>query len=207
MLVKKGILSDRKGKVYEIFTNYITPDFLKDMSLPLTMKPSDYVVECWTRYKNNASPSTYKTTNSMNGNIFEVIVATALYRCKVLPFYCQATAFAVPDVNYDILMYDKINEVPITVSMKTSTRERYKQADLEAYALKNVHRSAINYLVMLNQKECRKIQAKISKGITMGLDNAICANTDDFDKLISDLKSRTLGAAPTIKLFDGSKIK
>lgn len=206
MLVNKNILKNRSDKTYMVFTNHITNDFLSDPSLPQSMNPSAYVAECWNRYKHNASRNTYKRTNSLNGKIFEVIVATALYRYKVRPFYLQATAQLVPDVDYDIIMYDKINHVPITISVKTSVRERYKQADLEAYAFKNVHRAAMNYLVLLNAKECANVQKKIDSGSVLGLKQAIQADADEFDVFLEELKGLKLGASPKISLFEGQRV-
>ena len=204
MLVNKNILKSKKGKVYNIFTDYISSDFVSDPTLPMTMKPSEYVENCWNRYIKGASPATYKRSRSINGKIFELIIATALYRSNILPFYCQATSKLVPDVDYDILLYDEIKCVPITLSMKTSARERYKQADLEAYAFKNVHRTAVNYLLML--EDCKKIESKILDGSVLALKKVIKANTSDFDDLINELSKRKLGYAPTITLFSGQLV-
>lgn len=207
MLVDKNILMNRSDKTYDVFTNYITNDFLLDPSLPKSLKPSEYVAECWDRYKRNESPSTYIRNRALNGKVFEVIIATALYRKSIRPFYLQATAKLVPDVDYDIIMYDKTNDVPITISVKTSIRERYKQADLEAYAFKNVHRAALNYLVLLNANECANVQRKIESGSVLGLKQAIQADANDFDDFIKELKKLKLGASPKITLFEGQRVK
>ena len=130
MLVAKNILKNKTDKTYDVFTTKITSDFIGDITLPLTMKPSDYVDECWKRYKTYVASLPKKkqrTLNSLNGKIFEVIIATAFYRSKIKPFYLQASSRLVPDVDYDIVMYDKEKEIPITISIKTSSRERYKQ--------------------------------------------------------------------------------
>ncbi len=206
MLVKKNILKDNTDKTYCIFTNYITSNFLRDKSLPRTMAASDYVKECWARYKNNASPATYEENNSLNGRLFEVIIVTALYRKGIRPFYYQAGARLVPDVDYDIIMYDKDEDIPITISVKTSSRERYKQADLEAYAFKNVHRRSLNYLIMLNPKDCTDVQKKIDNEMTLGLKSVIQADTKAFDDLVDDLKKRKLSKSPKIELFFGQTI-
>lgn len=207
MLVQKNILKSTNDKTYDVFTNYITNDFINDTSLPFGMLPSDYVTECWRRYIDNASASTYTRNNALNGKVFEVIVATALYRRKVIPFYFQAAASLIPDVDYDIIMFDKENEIPITISMKTSSRERYKQADLEAYAFSNVYRSALNYLIMLNERDCRTVQRKIDAGAMLGLEKVIRANSSDFDSFVDELSKRKLGRAPRITLFDGQLIR
>ena len=202
MLVNKNIIKNRNDITYKVFTNYITANFVGDPSLPNSMKPSDYVAECWRRYKSNASTAAYKCSNSLNGKIFEVIIATAFYRNNILPFYTQAK-----DVDYDIVMYDKEKKIPITISTKTSARERYKQADLEAYAFKNMHRSALNYLIMLSRKDCANIQKKIDYGMLIGLKQVIQADAKEFDILVQELKKRDLGEAPQITLFDGQKIE
>ncbi len=209
MLIDKNILTD-KGETYKIFTSKITGDFLKDATLPLSMTPSEYVTECWNRYENYKS-SLSKTKrvklNSLNGNIFQVIIATAFYRNKVKPFFVQASSHLVPGVDYDIIMYDKENDVPITVSLKTSSRERYKQADLEAYAFKNVYRTALNYLVMMDSKSCIDVQKKIDEGKTLGLEKVIQANKKEFDDFVNELKKMKLGVPPKVPLFEGRKIK
>ncbi len=210
MLVDKNILKNRTDKTYDVFTNRVTSDFLRDPTLPLSMKPSDYVEVCWQRYKAYVAslPKKKRTAlNALNGKMFEVIVATAFYRSKIRPFYLQAYSQLVPDVDYDIIMYDKDNDQPITISVKTSSRERYKQADLEAYAFSNVFRSSANYLIMLDAKDCSDVQKKIDDGVMLGLDKVIQANADEFNEFVAELKKKKLGVAPSIKLFEGTKIK
>lgn len=207
MLVEKEILKDRTDKTYVVFTNYITNNFLDDPTLPHSMLPSEYVKECWNRYNENASKTTYSRNNSLNGKIFEVIIATELYRKGVIPFYFQAKAFLIPDVDYDIIMIDKDNNIPITISIKTSCRERYKQADLEAYAFKSVHRTSLNYLISLNKNECKNIQTKIDHHALLGLKEAIYAKSDRFDILVEELKTKQLGTSLKIEMFEGQEIK
>ena len=109
--------------------------------------------------------------------------------------------------SYFNLSYDKTNQIPITISVKTSVRERYKQADLEAYAFRNVHRAALNYLVLLNKRECANVQKKIKNGSVLGLKQAIRADSGDFDVLLEELKQRNLGTSPKISLFEGQRVK
>ncbi|MDE7137830.1 MAG: hypothetical protein K2O29_05155 [Ruminococcus sp.] len=44
----------------------------------------------------------------------------------------------MPNVDFDIILYTQ-EQYPIALSLKTSVRERYKQADLEGVALKNMY--------------------------------------------------------------------
>ena len=66
MLKKLGIVKT-KNKGYKVFMEHIAPDFLDN-----TMIPSEYVKFCWEKYENSG----VSRTNSLNGTIFELIIAT-----------------------------------------------------------------------------------------------------------------------------------
>lgn len=95
---------------------------------------------------------------------------------------------------------------PICISAKTSLRERYKQADLEAIALKYVHRKALSYLVTLEGNEARSVKAKIKSGDVIGLDNVVVATSFEFNDLIKELKSFQFSEPPTVKAIESSQI-
>lgn len=144
--------------------------------------PKEYVQMYWEKYRN-----TTETNNSLNGNIFEIIINTLLYREGLLPFYTQAKVAFVPNIVYDTLLYTPSR--PISLSLKTSLRERYKQADLEAIALKYVHRQAKCYLLTLDTSEANENKDKIRKGAIIGLDRIIDCNSEDINDLITELHS------------------
>lgn len=144
--------------------------------------PKEYVQMYWEKYRIST-----KTNNSLNGNIFEIIINTLLYREGLLPFYTQAKVAFVPNIEYDTLLYTPSR--PISLSLKTSLRERYKQADLEAIALKYVHRQAKCYLLTLDTSEANDNKEKIRKGAIIGLDSIIDCNSDDINDLIAELHS------------------
>ncbi len=116
--------SQRKGRAEQIFETLPSPD-------GSDIKPSQYVSWYWNEYKKNP----YKKNNALNGSMFEVIIKKLLEREKLLPMYFQAKLAFIPNVVYDIVFYTE-NNVPISISLKTSLRERKKQADLEAIVLK-----------------------------------------------------------------------
>jgi len=122
----------------------------------------------------------------MNGNIFELIIASEMYRQSLCPMYLQAMVAFVPNVKFDILLYS-LDQFPIGLSLKTSLRERYKQADLEAIALKYVHRKALNYLITLDSDEAQNVKQKAQRGELLGINDVIVADSGDFDDLINDL--------------------
>lgn len=213
MLVNYGIEKSRENRAYDIFTNEITSDFLNDPTLPMTLKPSEYVRECWGRYEKyrekklkGLSKSERAKFNKNNGSIFEDIIITLFVRENISPLYYQAKAKLVPDTVYDVIMYDEKDDRPITISFKASSRERYKQAEFEGEMFKNVHRFAINYLFMLGMKDCISIRRKVEQRKVIGIDYVIQADSNEMDDFITELKERKLGQSPIIQLFDGRKI-
>jgi hypothetical protein len=126
-------------------------------------------------------------------------------RENILPLYMSAKVAFVPNVIYDLMFYTA-ERGPICISAKTSLRERYKQADLEAIALKYVHRKALSYLVTLEANEAKSVKAKIKSGDVIGLDNVIVATSNDFNDLIAELKTFQFSEPPTVKVIESNQI-
>lgn len=90
----------------------------------------------------------------------------------------------MPNVILDIVLYNR--KSLITISAKTSLRERWKQADLEAMATKYVHREARYYVVTLSEKE---VQARRKEQNSyMGIDKFILAHLPEYDALVETIK-------------------
>lgn len=163
----------------------------------LTVKyltPKDYIKMYWDAID-------VKTNASTRGNIFEYIIYTLLYREGIKPFYTQAKVAFVPNVNFDTLLY--CQSTPVSLSLKTSLRERYKQADLEAIALKYVHRKSRCFLLTMDSKEAAVQKAKITSGDIIGLDQIIDCNTEDINDLIASLKKITFTQSTKIEIVEG----
>lgn len=126
-------------------------------------------------------------------------------RENILPIYMSAKVAFVPNVIYDLMFYTA-ERGPICWSVKTSLRERYKQADLEAIALKYVHRKALSYLITLEENEARSVKAKIKSGDVIGLDEVIVATSEDFNQLIFELKEFEFSEPPTVKVIESNQI-
>lgn len=185
-----------KSKAERIFLNLLDPDFR-------TVRyehPHEYVQMYWDAYT-----SVPRNNAALNGKVFEIVIETLLYRENILPFYTQARAAFVPNVNYDILLYSKGE--PVSLSLKTSLRERYKQADLEAVALKYVHRKSSCFLLTLNHDEAEGVLGKITKGDILGLDDIIDCSTERFDALVQELKSKRFVESETVKVIEGNLVK
>lgn len=162
--------------------------------------PHNYVEQYWNAYKQLQIDN-----KSLNGNIFELIIYTLLYREGILPFYEQAKVAFVPGVEFDTILYSK--EKPISLSLKTSLRERFKQADLEAIALKYVHRKSECYLLTLDMDEANSVNNKINEGTAIGLNRAYWCFGSDFDDFIRNyLKEVDLTEAGKIEIINGRLI-
>lgn len=163
-------------------------------------KPSDYIRTFWDAFEKHP-----ERNNNLNGKIFEYILATLFVRENILPLYLSAKVAFVPNVIYDLMFYTS-ERGPICLSAKTSLRERYKQADLEAIALKYVHRKALSYLITLQVDEALSVKRKIKIGDVIGLDNVIVATSDEFNELITELKAFKFSEPPTVKVIESNQV-
>lgn len=135
MLKKLGITVGTDTKAGNIFES-LFPSFMEVKY----NSPSDYVNIYWDAYTQVTDMN-----SNLNGKVFEYILATLCVREGILPLYLSAKVAFVPNVIYDLMFYSA-ERGPICLSVKTSLRERYKQADLESIALKYVHREALCFL-------------------------------------------------------------
>lgn len=190
-----GLLQSR-GVVETTFISLLGGDF-RDVQYST---PHEYVEKYW-----NAYQATGKTNASVNGKVFELIIETLLYREGILPYYIQAKAAFVPNVDFDVLLYAESE--PVCLSIKTSLRERYKQADLEAVALKFVHRKAQCYLLTLEKNEASNVSAKIENSEVLGLNGMIYCLSDELDGLISSLKYKKFMESKTVEVVTGQVVR
>ncbi len=166
------------------------------LTIPYTSE-SALVRELWSRYK--------PTSPSLNGSVFEGILAAVLFRSGILPLYVQAKLSYVPNVDFDFVAYTK-EFGPIILSAKTSLRERYKQADLEGMMLRQVHRKSKSYLITLNATEANSVNKKIKAGTVLGLDDVIVASDEKFDRLIVELKNYTYYQPEKIDVLTSTRL-
>ncbi len=193
-LVKQGIARNESA------TTMLFDSLIEGKSF-MTVKyntPKDYIKRYWTALEKSNKPT-------LHGNVFEYIIYTLLFREGIKPFYTQAQVAFVPNVNFDALLY--CQSAPVSLSLKTSLRERYKQADLEAIALKYVHRRAKCYLLTMDTKEANAQKSKILSGEIIGLDEIIDCNSDDIDNLIDNLKKTNYTTSTKIDVVQGNLIK
>jgi len=196
MLKDLGILIGEDTKAGNLFES-LFPNFMNVKY----KNPSDYINIYWDKYL-----SLQDRNSNLNGKVFEYVLATLFIREKLLPLYMSAKVAFVPNVIYDLMFYTQ-ERGPICISAKTSLRERYKQADLEAIALKYVHRKALSYLVTLEESEARSVKEKIKKGDVIGLDDVVVATSGEFDQLITNLKNEyEFTDPPTVRVIESNQI-
>ena len=195
MLKRLGIVKS-KTKGYKVFNEYIEPNFIDN-----TMTPNEYVSYCWDKYINSG----VARNNALNGSVFELIIASLLVKERIVPLYLQANVAFVPNIDFDAIVYSSENG-PISLSLKTSLRERYKQADLEAIALKYVHRKSKSYLLTIDANEARSVKEKIINGDVMGLDDAVLATSPCLNTLIDELRQTNLINPGSVEILTAEKI-
>jgi hypothetical protein len=136
-----------------------------------------------------------QSIGSMGGSWLEWATLVALKEKKFLPAYWQAEFAKVPDNFNDVLLWSK-EHGPVIISCKTSLRERYKQADLEALALRQYFSDAKFFLLTLDEdkKHVARTRKKIVDKELLAL-QAIYDKTN-ADELFDFLKTLTLTAVP-----------
>jgi hypothetical protein len=153
-------------------------------------QPSKYLEFIWSKAEKDD-----RLTRDVRGKFFELVIASCLIKNEILPFFWQAQLEFVPLANFDLVVYTE-ERGPIVLSLKTSIRERYKQAEFEAQAMKDVHRRAKNFLVTMEKDEAVSLQAKVDSGVLSGIDGVVVANEKSFDELIELLKSLSIVDTP-----------
>lgn len=143
----------------------------------------------------------YIGSNSMNGTIFENLVIIALGRAGIKNIYVQTELTYVPSAIFDVFLYHP--EGSYALSIKTTLRERWKQADLEALAIKQVHKDVKCFVVTLSAREVST--RRKNDDLYAGLDGFIIANSGEFDDLVVELSNKEFqiaGSVPIVKTND-----
>ncbi|WP_213562984.1 hypothetical protein [Staphylococcus auricularis] len=177
----------------EIRSVTYTNEILQNASIEDSDSPSQFIRKTWNYYKSN-----YPNNNSLNGSVFENLIILSLAREGIENIYYQTELSFVPSAIFDIFLYNK-NE-PVALSIKTTLRERWKQADLEALAVKQVHKNSKCYVLTTSESEVRA-RRKNDKSYN-GLDGFILVHTSEYDNFVKKIKDQEFiiaGDVPIIK--------
>jgi hypothetical protein len=145
-----------------------------------------------------------QSIGSMSGSWLEWATLIALKERKLLPAYWQAEFAKVPDNFNDVTLWSK-EHGPVIISCKTSLRERYKQADLEAVALRQHFPNAKFFLLTVDadKKHVARIRKKIADKELLALQTLY--DETNVDELFEFLKTLTL-TAPDAKVLRRSAV-
>ena len=125
--------------------------------------------------------------NNVRGSLFEILIGLLLLDRGVEPFFRQSELAFVNNARFDYVLWEAGSR-PIALSIKTSLRERYKQAMLESDALKAVHRNALTYLITLDQKEWEvRTTKEDEKQQFSSIDDFLLATSPQFDAFLEGL--------------------
>lgn len=174
----------------------ITKDLFATLPIEKSLKPGKFISTYWSLYK-----KLYVGNNSTNGTIFENLVIIALGRAGIENIYFQTELTYVPSAIFDVFLYHP--DGSYALSIKTTLRERWKQADLEALAIKQVHKDVKCFVVTLSEKEV--ITRRKNDSLYAGLDGFVIADSHEFDLLVEELiekKFQVAGSVPIIESND-----
>lgn len=164
-------------------------EVLDQLETPTDKSPSQFIKEFWEKELVNKLP------NSTRGSLFEYLVAYCLNWKGILPFYIQVKINLVVGAIYDIVLFNE-KSVPIVLSLKTSFRERYKQAILEARVLQEVYHSAKTYLLTFSGSEYKTRKKENQQEDNPILKDIIAVDTEEFNQLLEEL-SKIIFRKPT----------
>ncbi|MBQ7257042.1 MAG: hypothetical protein IJS60_05050 [Abditibacteriota bacterium] len=182
------------GESYKIFKENCFQFYTQELS------PNEYVDKCYKKI------SSLKLNNrAIKGKIFKLIIISLLMKEDISPIYIQANVSFVPNVVYDLVLYSE-NNYPVSLSLKISFKGKYKLADLEAVALKYVHRRAESYLITMDDVEAKSVSNKIKTGSIMGLNDVLVANSSEFNDFIFKIKEMKFIKPGKIDIISSEKI-
>jgi len=147
-----------------------------------------------------------QSVGSMRGRWLEWAALIALKKQNLTPAYWQAEFISVPNNFNDVMLWSK-EHGPVIISCKTSLRERYKQGDLEAVALRQHHPHAKFFVLTLDadKRHVVRVRKKIAEKELIAV-QAVYDETN-ADDLFTFLKSLTLTESPDKVLRSGKLVR
>ena len=149
-------------------------------------KPTEFITHFWNIFEDYKvrylKKNKEKINNSYPGQAYGIILAYLFTREGIEITYMDEK-IDVKNVRPDFLFIK--NEKHFFVSIKTSGRERWKEAELEARDYKIKYPYATCVLVMHHEKEVKAREKDIDD---LTLDNIIYSGSEKFNDLISSIK-------------------
>ena len=147
-----------------------------------TGNPHELVVSVMGGFEEATQGRGGQSKKSLRGAVFEYVIGEVLLLEGIAPLYHQAMLRHVPMAHFDWFLYHP--NTPVSISCKTSVRERWKQAAYEGMALKRVYPQAVNY--MISVEETSAVEKKKQEA-PQTIDHYIVATKQSFDASISQI--------------------
>jgi len=148
-----------------------------------------FIKRFWKQYERNKEKlfENRSNYNNHNGKIFELLLFQILKHENIIPFFYQAKLSLINNTIFDFVYLNK-KMVPIVLFLKTSLRERYKQAELEARLIKNIFPGAKCYIICLeNDDKIEKYNKMIDSNDIIGIDKFFNENNlSDCIKILNE---------------------
>ncbi|QYC30721.1 hypothetical protein HGD80_02615 [Paulownia witches'-broom phytoplasma] len=116
--------------------------------------------------------STSQKQKVLRGKINEYLILIYLRHLGITQQYPQAYLFFIPDIKFDLVLFTKTKRI-IAFGIKTSLRERYKQAIIEAQQLKKLDTRFEYYLLTNDAVETQRLNNKIQNGKVQGINKVV----------------------------------
>lgn len=108
----------------------------------------------------------------LRGKINEFLILLYLQNHGLIFLYPQVRLFFIPDIKFDLVLFTQTKRI-IAFNFKTSLRERYKQAVVEAQQVKKLDTRFEFYLLTNNLVESHRLNQKINHGKIAGINQVI----------------------------------
>ena len=198
MKMKNSKINLDNKKVLNKYKEVLDQDFIQEIEqYDLDEDQSDFVRYFMNKYKRNRDfilnqaksnkedfNSLSQSLRSKNGKVYECINAhlvdkmnfKILYADEVIP---KCNGLVRPDLVF------QASERKIFLSLKTSIRERWKQADWEAIYAKENYPDWLFVLCIHDQKEAERLEKSLS--YLSGLDSIICSSDGSLNEFYKNL--------------------
>ena len=145
-------------------------------------EPHKFVANVMNSFDRATSEKNEQSKKSLRGAVFEFVIGEVFLLKGIMPLYHQAELRHVPLAKFDWLLYHPRH--PVSISCKTSSRERWKQAAYEGMALKQVYSHATNYLVSIER--LANIEEKKNEA-PRTIDHFLVAVEPEFDEALENI--------------------
>ena len=158
-----------------------------------TGNPHELVASVMGGFDKAAQGMREQSKKRLHGVVFEYVIGEVLLLKGIAPLYYQAMLRHVPMACFDWLLYHP--KTPVSISCKTSARERWKQAAYEGMTLKRVYPQAVNYMISI--EETSAVEKKKQEA-PQTIDHYIDATEQSFDASISQIGTTEYSIAESV---------